>query len=403
MRSRTVKLTAPTNFDDELVPALAEAGVVEVYGKLTQDAAGGGRPSYVLPSVNRVRLEQHLKVVHDAGMRFNYLLNAPTLGGIESTANGYHNIRQLMDEVVALGVDSITVANPFFLELAKRHYPELAVKVSAFANVVSVLQAKQWADMGASVITASPPHLNRSLRVLEEMAKAVSAEIQVVVNNGCLQSCVWYQAHAALHAHASQEGHWSKGFVIDHCVMNCRLARLQDPALYIRGDWIRPEDVAMYEELGVVWFKLVNRSNPTSTIIERAQAYSRRRYDGNLMNLLEHAMDHHDAGSSTWGSRLRKAKTFVRPTLANPLRLKELAKLTFPRKPIVHLDNRSLDGFIDFFKTHECSARDCDTCGYCQDVADRVLRVDGETVEEYRRRYKETLDKFLDGHYFKYL
>jgi len=399
---RTTKLSAPTNFDDRLIAPLAQAGVYEIYGKLTADAVGGGRTSHVLPPVDEKRLRAHVALAKRAGIQFNYLLNAAAIGGMETTAGGFRGIRRIFDLVCEIGVDSITVTNPLLLELSKRHYPQLEVKVSAFANVVTPQQAGQWADMGADVITVSPVVLNRELHILKEIAAGVDSEIQVILNNNCIQSCAFYNSHANLHSHTSRKGHWSRGYMVDYCLLNCRAARLADPSLYIRGDWIRPEDLEAYEQVGVTWFKVVNRSNPTDVIIRRVQAYANRSFDGNLLELVEHAHDHRRESEQSAASKLKMARTFVRPLLVNPMRLKEFGRLSLPAEPFVEIDNSALNGFIDFFLNHSCASANCSSCRYCDEVANRVVKVDGIVLEEYRKRYRETLDKFLDGYFFNY-
>jgi collagenase-like PrtC family protease len=396
------RLCAPTNFDDALVRPLAEAGAYEAYGKLTEDAVGGGRPSHVLPPVGIRRLREHVGKLHAAGVKFNYLLNASAMGGVETTGPGYRSIRKLLDLLAEITVDSVTVSNPVLLQLVKRHYPGIEVKASAFANVVTVMQARAWADMGADVITASPVVLNRELKALREMASAVKAGIQVILNNNCIQSCAFYGSHANLHSHSSQKGHWSRGYMIDYCLLNCRGARLANPGLYVRGDWIRPEDQQVYEDLGVTYFKVVNRTNPTPTIIERVNAYAAGRFDGNLVDLVEHGKDLRPVEKLPLKARVRMAFTFVRPRLANPNRLREFGDLALPSSPMVTIDNRALDGFIDFFKTHSCMGRDCAVCTYCDEIARKVVKVDGQPLDDYRRKYQQALDKYLDGYYFRW-
>jgi collagenase-like PrtC family protease len=398
-----MRLCAPTNFDDGLIEPLAKAGVYEVYGKLTADAVGGGRTSHVLPAVSRARLAEHVAAVRRAGIRFDYLLNAASMAAVETTGAGYRRIRRLLDLVAGLPVDSITVTNPLLLQVCKRHYPKLEVKVSAFANVATPLQAKYWADLGADVITASPVLLNRELAVLREMCASVPAGIQVIANNNCLQSCPFYQAHSTLVSHTSQEGHWSRGYMIDYCILNCRTVRLADPVSYVRGDWIRPEDVQTYEALGARYLKLVNRSNPTAVIVQRVNAYAARRFEGNLVELFEHGRDFQGARKAGVKDRLRMAGTFVRPRLANPLRLMELTKTVLPAEAVVRLDNRKLDGFLDFFRGNSCLTRSCAACGYCEKVAARAMQINGETVAEFRSRYRDALNKMVDGYYFRWV
>ena len=56
---------------------------------------------------------------------------------------------------------------------------------------------------------------------------------------------------------------------------------------YLRANWIRPEDLHLYEELGYHNFKIVERNTPTQILLERVKAYAERRYDGNLLDLVQ--------------------------------------------------------------------------------------------------------------------
>ena len=59
-RTVTMKLSVACNFDEALLDGLAGYPVYEIYGKLTSDYFGGGRPSFYLPEVNRRRLERYV-------------------------------------------------------------------------------------------------------------------------------------------------------------------------------------------------------------------------------------------------------------------------------------------------------------------------------------------------------
>src|SRR3989338_4353259 len=120
-----MRLSVATNFDDVLIDQLRDAPVYDVYGKLTSDVVGGGRSSYMLRRVSRRRLTQQIRAVHAAGFQFNYLLNAACLDNREYTREGQRQIRRLLDDLCAIGVDSVTVAVPYLLRLIKRSYPQL--------------------------------------------------------------------------------------------------------------------------------------------------------------------------------------------------------------------------------------------------------------------------------------
>jgi glycine betaine catabolism B len=54
----------------------------------------------------------------------------------------------------------------------------------------------------------------------------------------------------------------------------------------IKSAWIRPEDLPAYEAMGYTTFKLLERGIPSAELLRRVKAYSERRFDGNLAELL---------------------------------------------------------------------------------------------------------------------
>jgi collagenase-like PrtC family protease len=124
-----MRLSVATNFDNDLPGLVAPLGATELFGKLPRDAMGGGRASYMLASTSRKQLQEHVRRAHDAGLRFNYLVNAACFDNREFTRRGQKSIRCLLDWLSEIGVDAITVSVPYLLELAKARYPHFAVKI----------------------------------------------------------------------------------------------------------------------------------------------------------------------------------------------------------------------------------------------------------------------------------
>ena len=103
-----MRLSVACNFDDELLDGLKGYPVYEVYGKVTKDFAGGGRPSFYLPNVDQRKVEQTVRKAHAMGIEFNYLLNAMCMGNAEYTREGQRAIRKTLDWLAEIKVDSIT-------------------------------------------------------------------------------------------------------------------------------------------------------------------------------------------------------------------------------------------------------------------------------------------------------
>ncbi|HXH18061.1 MAG TPA: hypothetical protein VNJ07_03170 [Chitinophagales bacterium] len=83
VKTNPARFSVACNFDPELIHQLAKYPVYEVYGKLTSDFFGGGRPSFYLPAVDKKGLEDYVRHTHRHGMEFNYLLNSSSMNNVE--------------------------------------------------------------------------------------------------------------------------------------------------------------------------------------------------------------------------------------------------------------------------------------------------------------------------------
>jgi collagenase-like PrtC family protease len=387
-----MQLSVACNFDDDLFSGLAPYPVHEVYGKLTSDYFGGGRPSFYLPEVDRSGLEHAVRQAHRHGIEFNYLLNASAMGNTEFSREGQRQMAELLQWIDDIGVDSVTVANVFFLRLVKARHPRLKVRVSAHRFTDTPRKVRFWVDSGADCIVVNEVGIHREFRVLEAMRQAAGeVELQLIVNNWCRQDCAIAGNHAVGLSAASQTK--SRGFPLDYCSLVCNDLRLREPVNYLRANWIRPEDLHLYEEMGYHRFKIVERNTPTQLLLDRVKAYSERRYDGNLLDLVQnyaYAAEKFGEKAKDAYSVRRLIKYFVKPQAVNLIKFRkvmefgQVAGVLYPRhgpNP-VQVDNRALDGFYDRFREQGCQALDCEACRYCHEWAERVVRVD----PEWRRR-----------------
>ncbi len=408
-----MRLSVATNFDPGLVEAIREYPVAELFGKLREDAVGGGRAAYQLSRVSRRRFALHVRQARSAGIGFNYLLNASCLGNREMTRAGQREIGKLLDWIRAIGVSSVTVASPYLLSLVKTRYPALKVRVSVFGGVDRVRKAQMWEEMGADCIVLDSILVNRELSSLERIRRAVRCDLELLVNNNCLSGCALSPMHMNALAHAGQTGQGNRGFLIDWCFLKCTEMKLRDPVNYIRSEWIRPEDLHVYEEMGYDLFKIAERDIPTPILVRRVRAYAERRFDGNLLDLVQpfafRAMEgtkrHYRRG---FGWLLRY---LLRPGLANPVRmvpLKRLADLRGMTGPVegvppVFVDNRSLDGFLERFREAGCRDVDCEECRWCHEFARKAVRIDGAARAEALAAYDEVFRSLCDGSLWRYL
>ncbi len=408
-----MRLSIATNFDPQLIEAVRDYPVVELFGKLQTDVVGGGRAPYQLAKISRKQLAAHVAHARGAGMGFNYLLNASCLSNREITRQGQKAIDRLLEWICRIGVSSVTVASPFMLQMVKSRYPQLKARISVFGGVDRVRKAQMWEELGADCIVLDSILVNRELKTLEKIRRAVSCDLELLVNNNCLAGCALSPAHMNTLAHSAQAGHANKGFFIDWCFLKCTEMKLRDPVNYIRSEWIRPEDLPLYEEMGFDLFKIAERDIPTPVMLNRVRAYAERRYEGNLLDLVQaygfqgikadHRYYRHGLG---WFLRF-----LIRPALANPLRLlplKRLAELRGMTRPVagrppVEIDNRALDGFMERFREKSCLDVDCEECRWCHEFAQKAVRIDETSRERALAAYDELFASMNAGTMWRYL
>jgi collagenase-like PrtC family protease len=319
-----MKLTVPTNWENDLIKKIKKPYVDTVYGKLDSDFIGGGRASCVLLKQGRNYVKSYIADIHKEGFRFHYILNASCMGNREWTRKGQKEITALLDWLSETNVDGVIVTSPYILQLVKKRYSKFEISVSCFANVNSVEKAKFWQDLGASIITLSQTELNRNFKLLEEMRKKIDCDLQLIANDGCISDCPISFYHNNTSSHSSQIHSILGSFMFDYCSLMCRYRKIKQPVNFIRGTWIRPEDMSIYENIGFDRFKLADRTMDTEHLAVIINAYSKRSYKGNLYDLIT------SSSKSLWIKKaglLHKLKYFFHPLSINLIKFVQNRKL----------------------------------------------------------------------------
>jgi collagenase-like PrtC family protease len=374
-----MQLLVPTNWDPDLILPLSKLEAnVQLYGVLPTSmiGSGGTGPDNVSMVANQV--EEYIEEAHSAGLKFDYLLNAPSMSNMEWDEETHRELLIHLNWIASIGADSVTVTIPYLVELIKRQFPQLQVRVSTIAHVNSVARAKLFESLGADSITLDI-NVNRSFGALKAIRNTVSCELTVLMNNLCLYQCPYEYYHHDGLGHASQNYNPLKGSYVDYCVLRCTLDRLREVSQVIKCRWVRPEDIHIYEDIGVDMFKISGRAMPTEKILRAATAYSSRHYQGNLYDILNVITPRPGSVNSTLPGEQ-----------SNGVRV----------PPRFYIDNQALDGFVEFFKKQDCSSG-CSHCGYCQRIADRVIQFDRDEVDEYVAAVNQSLDNLSSSRIFK--
>jgi collagenase-like PrtC family protease len=363
-------LTIPTTFEDKFLSEIlklqkkyenSDFKIKELQGALPVSCIGSGRNKWDLPQINIEILKHHIEKIKKAGFEFCYLLNASCLGNIEYTFSGRKKIINFLNLLVETGVDVVTVTVPFLVEFIRERYPQLKINTSVYSNIDSLEKAIFFEKLGANRITLDP-NINRNFPLLKKIREKIKIDLQILVNTSCLFSC------PQRYYHANVTGHFSTDTNLDFFPAfsfneRCMLIRLQNPAEFIKTPWIRPEDLSIYKEIGINYFKIAGREYPAKKILKQVEAYLSGTYKGNLAEVLMGFFDSY---------KFKKPLDF-------------------------YIDNEKLENFLDFFlKSPDFPCKDgCTDCKYCEKFAEKVVKIDKEIQEEYLKIFSEKLKERL--------
>lgn len=377
-----MKISLATNYDDNLIDQIKKYPVYEMYGKLKNDFIGGGRPDNALKDVDREKFEKHVKKVRDAGIRFNYLLNGSCLSNNEQDTKWQEKFIEFLNYLKSIGINALTITNPYILQLVKKYFGnDFYVRISTFACIDCFSKAKYWEDIGADYLCVDFCKINRDFKTLKYMVDNLKhAKIEILVTNSCLKNCPFMITHTSSLSHASSKNNNREGYE-DWCLFDCQKKELFNLDEYIKSPWVRPEDIKYYEEIGIEHFKITERDFPTEELIKRTKAYVERKYDGNLLDLIQgHGVV----------ENINNEKRDVKERKDIYQEIKRVRGLGRTREfnRHINIDNSKLDKFIDFFRKGNCQGN-CDTCGYCKKIAKKVITKNEEVCNYLEELYKK--------------
>ena len=356
--------SVPADFKKETIDAYVrlnsqypDAKVHEAYGNITTgNFLQSGRSVNLLPPMDLAGLADYAAYSNEAGIRFNYTLNATHLHNREFTRQGILEIMDFLKKIHDAGIRSVTVAMPSLIDIVKSSGLGFEIKGSTLCMVVNGNKAEAFKNMGVDKIVADES-LNRDFQALSVIRRRFGEKVELIANAICHKNC----AYRVFHYNQMTEDSVTVANKnsIDYYSHRCLLQRYNDVSDLLRLSFIRPEDLHHYTAVGIQYFKLQGRQAVVKGDPVRAvEAYMKGSYDGDLMELL-------DMFDPT--SQFR-----------------------------VHIDNKKLDGFIDpFVKNSGFCRNDCPQCKYCATMAARLIDNDSaEEVMGMARRFYDEYDGF---------
>ncbi|MFT5699147.1 MAG: collagenase-like PrtC family protease [Desulforhopalus sp.] len=379
-----MKLSVATNWDLALLDGLAEIPeVTSIYAKLPFDVVGGGRAGTVIPSVDWDFTTSYIDMAHQRGLSFCYLINAPCLANLEQTEEGKKQILSLVDQLVDMGVDSVSIANLALVALVRRNFPNLPIRGSVLSWPTNLSRLKYQESLGVDPLIIPYSEFNRDFNMLPKIRSGLSCGMQLFVNVSCIYNCHYLGEHANSVGHASQlsqNGQRPTSF-LDFYLWQCTRRRLLHPELLLMSRWIRPEDLDQYEAMGFDEFKIIDRSRSTPWLLRATKAYADRHYDGNLLDILSLEMLGDPAGfhSDIEGQIPERMRHYNKGERQLMLRMLKLRRRLLALD--LCIDNSELTEFLDGFQKIRCAETYCENCRHCHRYAERAVRFDRAEAE----------------------
>lgn len=332
----------PSDFKEETINHLEElnieksgkAKVLETYGQATETGIqSSGRVTEVLPKVTLHNLERYVRYSKDRGIEFNYTLNPSCLGNYEFSLKGMEQLLHFLRTLNNIGVHSLTVTSPSIFEMISESGLNFKLKASAICEITSPDKALFYKKLGAGRIVLDPD-ITRNFKAIKSIQKVVDGSVEIIINNVCYKHCAYKMFHYNHEAHCNS--HHEGQDIKDYFTNRCSLQKAEDFMNPIRLNWIRPEDLHCYYDLGIYHFKIQGRQNVvTGDVIKTLRYYMEENFEGNLYDLI---------------------------TLFSPYNAFQ-----------PYIDNKSLNGYIDRFLKENCDDL-CDKCGYCESFAEKSMK-----------------------------
>jgi collagenase-like PrtC family protease len=357
------------NFDNQLLRFLVanknfspNSTITEVYGSRAESSMLTARPEYRLKNISRDEFANHLRFLHEANIAFDYMLNANYIGGKSSIQKNEKKIKEYIKFLVDCKVDSITVTLPIMAYFVREVSSDIHLGLSTIANLDTVTQAMIWHEEYNVDKICSNLYKNRDFNFLKSLSKYCkqnNIKLSLIVNEFCgngiflnnnercsATNCIHrdhcYQLHSI--------GYSKKDVLPNNYPMGiCEKSRKSNSA-WLKSNFIRPEDLHFYNNVGIYDFKITGRTGSTEYIEKIATAYLSGFYKGNLLGLWKHleTINNNKINDSLYDGNF-------------------------------YVPNELLDGFLTHWvsgKNKPCAHEVCGvTCQYCDDFLDSIKHI----------------------------
>lgn len=297
------------NFDPELPAMLAKLNeqyahtgnrIASVYGSDRAHAYCSARPDFRIPEISAGELDWHVQALAQVGIEFNYTFNTPSFGSKVDFIARQPEIKEWLEHLEHMGVARIIVADPMLLDFIARKIPGLNMKIelSTIMHIDTPMQLVAYKQLDPRIDRVVGNILyNRSFRKLEAFArvcKQYDMTYEIMTNEFCstistkegvvnMGHCVYRDSCYTCHASnvTKQDAMAERNYPMG----NCMSGRASNAADWLRSNFVLPQHLHHYRDIGINNFKITGRTAKTPYLLEMVSSHLAEYYEGNLMKM----------------------------------------------------------------------------------------------------------------------
>lgn len=274
------KIAIPCHWDSTVLETICAQNtehnnaITEIYGTLNEKFMPHGRLSDSVVNVERDAALNFREQVRKSRLNFSFLLNAP----VDKSANAY--ITNYIEWIVGVfRADAITISSHDLMREVRKQSSDIAINVSTIARVSSAQDLAKYEDINPTKVVVQHD-INRNFSALDDILKYANKkgiEVELLLTESCLRRCPRMIDHYSTIGQGGSDTNYHAW---------CNTVKTTQPATILNANFIRPEDMHIYNDLEIHNFKISGRSKPASWLPEVAKAYVTKKYAGNLIRLL---------------------------------------------------------------------------------------------------------------------
>jgi len=290
-----MKYSIGYNFNKKLINYFSKLNkknnnlIFEVFFAVKGGYLGGAR-YYDLPKTSFEEAEKQVKLLKKNSFKINYLINTSYCPDLKNK-KVETKVKEYFSWVESIKPDIVTVANEKIMFFLEKFFPSLKINASIVFGLKTVKQVndlrKKHPNLARITLHQS---VNRDKKLLIKQIKNAKSkkytpvEIELLANEICLYMCPKMKEHYYYNGIKSFKGAKKHINVFESY---CTKKRISNPIHFLNSTFIRPEDVSIYEKLGVDIIKLSGREAPSNYLKLISRAYLTKKYEGNVMNLFD--------------------------------------------------------------------------------------------------------------------